>query len=96
MISGIKPDILIETPTHRVIIECKQGPTKTWLEKAVKQSKKYRIIGDRLVLVTPRTLSEHEITLLKTHYDEVIHALTPHNIEHKKHTYKELHTKLLQ
>jgi len=95
MISGIKPDILVEIPTHRVVIECKQGPAKTWLEKAIKQSKKYRDIGDRLVLVTPRTLSEREITLLKTHYDEVIHTFTPHNIERKKYIYRELYVKLL-
>jgi len=95
MISGIKPDILVETLSHRAIIECKQGPPRTWLEKAVKQSKKYRNISDHVVLVTSQTLSKHEITLLKAHYDEVIHTCTPQNRECREHIFRELYSKLL-
>jgi len=76
MISGIRPDMLVETPKRRVLIECKQGPVKTWLVKAIKQAKKYRALSNYTILLTPRALSSEELSVLRQHYDIVIEGCT--------------------
>jgi hypothetical protein len=81
MISGVKPDILLETPSRRILIECKQGPVKTWLVKAVKQAKRYRALSSYTVLLTPRALSSEELSVLRQHYDIVVEGCTVENSE---------------
>ncbi len=83
MISGIKPDVLLETPSRRILIECKQGPVKTWLVKAVKQAKKYRTLSNYTVLLTPRSLSSEELNVLRKYYDLVIEECIVENSECK-------------
>gem|GEM_PF-5539984 len=57
---------------------------KTWLEKAIKQSKRYRALSDHIVLVTPQVLSEREISVLRQHYDLVLGECTVHRLECKE------------
>jgi uncharacterized protein with gpF-like domain len=76
MINGVKPDLIIESGSHRLLIECKQGPAKTWLVKATKQAKKYKAIFNNLILVTPQALTEQELNALRQHYDLVVDDCT--------------------
>jgi hypothetical protein len=76
MINGVKPDLIIESISHRLLIECKQGPAKTWLAKATKQAKKYRTISSQLVLVTPQALIEQELNALRQRYDLIVDDCT--------------------
>lgn len=67
----VNPDIIVEYSGRRVLIECKTGPPKTWLSKALKQAVLYRRMG-KAVLVTPRSLSTEEIETLSKYYNVVI------------------------
>ena len=94
MISGVRPDLLVERGPRRLLIECKQGPTKTWLAKAAKQAKKYRVLSSQLVLATPRALTEQELNTVKQHYDTVISECTPSNQDCREKLLGELLTVL--
>jgi hypothetical protein len=90
MINGVKPDLIIESGPHRLLIECKQGPAKTWLVKATKQAKKYRTISNQLVLVTPRALGEQDLNTLRQHYDTVISECTAPGLNCKARLHEEV------
>jgi hypothetical protein len=90
MINGVKPDLIIESGSHRLLIECKQGPAKTWLAKATKQAKKYRTISSQLVLVTPRALGEQDLNTLRQHYDTVISECTAPGLNCKARLHEEV------
>lgn len=61
------PDIAVDLIGQLVLFECKTGPPKTWLPKAVKQAKVYKSIGPAFLL-TPNQLGEQEYRLLSEHY----------------------------
>jgi len=84
MLNGVKPDILVETLNKRIAIECKQGPIKTWLKKAIKQAEKYKALFDTCILITPQLLSESDIIVLKQQYDIVVDKCTTENLECRK------------
>ncbi|MEM1595823.1 MAG: hypothetical protein QXS24_01570 [Desulfurococcaceae archaeon] len=72
MISGVTPDLIISTNNKKIVIECKQGPPKTWLAKSIKQAQKYREVAQQLILVTSRELDENEQRELSKYYNYVI------------------------
>lgn len=65
------PDILIEHDGRRVLLECKTGPPKTWLSKAIKQGRIYGELGSA-ILVTSKHLGETELKMLGELYSAVI------------------------
>lgn len=78
----VVPDLLIATPRGNIVIECKQGPPATWLNKAVKQAKGYKsLISAVLVLLTSRNLSLHEREGLLKHYDYVVDGCVVENYD---------------
>ncbi|MEM4718028.1 MAG: hypothetical protein QXE81_04620 [Desulfurococcaceae archaeon] len=79
MIYGVSPDILISSMRKNILIECKQGPPRTWFMKAVKQSSRYRRIADIISLITPRELSKEEVSDLMKFYQHVIDQCNPAN-----------------
>lgn len=72
MINGVTPDLVISSSSMKIVIECKQGPPKTWLLKAIKQAKRYRELAQRLILVTNKKLNSDEHIELSKYYDGVI------------------------
>lgn len=73
MIHGVTPDILVSNSESRLVIESKQGPVENWLEKAIKQSKKYReVLKGKIALVTNRRLDQPHYNRLSKYYDAVI------------------------
>lgn len=81
-VGGVVPDVLIRTPRGNVTIESKQGPSTTWLRKAVHQASKYKSwIRGILVLITPRELSNGELEVLAKYYDFIVDKCTVVNHE---------------
>jgi hypothetical protein len=72
MINGVTPDLVISSNNMKIVIECKQGPPKTWLLKATKQARKYRELAQLLILVTSRKLDSDEHIELSKYYDDII------------------------
>lgn len=81
MINGVTPDVLISGPGGKIIVECKQGPSKTWLSKAIKQAKKYQQFTRKLILITPVNLDKEVQIELSRYYTEVIDNCNLKNIE---------------
>lgn len=69
-IGGSKPDLLLRRQDTSIAIECKQGPYKVWLNKAIKQSKKYRGYGFIPVLVTSEKIKN--IDILSENYEYIV------------------------
>ncbi|MEM2025255.1 MAG: hypothetical protein QXW94_03090 [Desulfurococcaceae archaeon] len=70
---SVSPDI--ELDFHggiKILIECKQGPPKTWINKAIKQALKYSGSGLKSALVTFRHLSDEQFSELSKHYSYVV------------------------
>ncbi|MGC8982899.1 MAG: hypothetical protein ACP5KA_03995 [Desulfurococcaceae archaeon] len=65
------PDIFAKTGRRAVIVECKHGPPKTWLAKALRQAAFYKELGEVLVLATPRGPARGEVDAIKQYYDVV-------------------------
>lgn len=82
MISGLTPDLLITNGNKRVVFECKQGPPKTWFNKAIKQAEKYRKIAQSILLITCRSLDPPYRSELLRYYDYVIDKCSWKNQEH--------------
>ncbi|MEM0000317.1 MAG: hypothetical protein QXP03_00515 [Desulfurococcaceae archaeon] len=81
-VGWVVPDLLITTPRGSTVIECKQGPPVTWLTKAIKQAKGYKLlIPAALVLLTPRELDLQERERLLKHYDYVVYSCTVENYD---------------
>lgn len=70
------PDIYVVLPGKKVVIECKVGPPKTWIKKALKQAKLYKQLAPVVLLLTPRQLSTDEQKLLENAYSYV-HTCSP-------------------
>lgn len=71
--------------TATLLVECKQGPPELWIEKSIKQSKRYKATKATLLLVTMHPLNETQKAILANHYDHIVDNCTPrHSQECKK------------
>jgi hypothetical protein len=60
-----------------LLVECKQGPPELWLEKALKQSRRYRAAGAAALLLALRQLHEEARKTLLHYYNYVIDGCAP-------------------
>jgi hypothetical protein len=68
-----------------LLVECKQGPPELWIEKSIKQSKRYKATDATLLLVALHPLNSTQKAILADHYDQIIDNCTPtHSQECKK------------
>jgi hypothetical protein len=71
--------------TATLLVECKQGPPELWIEKSIKQSKRYKATNATLLLVAMHPLNEAQKAILANHYDHIVDNCTPrHSQECKK------------
>jgi hypothetical protein len=71
--------------TATLLVECKQGPPELWIEKSIKQSKRYKATKATLLLVAMHPLNEAQKAILANHYDHIVDNCTPrHSQECKK------------
>jgi len=71
--------------TATLLVECKQGPPELWIEKSIKQSKRYKATNATLLLVAMHPLNNTQKAFLANHYDHIIDNCTPtHSQECKK------------
>jgi hypothetical protein len=68
-----------------LLVECKQGPPELWIEKSIKQSKRYKATDATLLLVPLHPLNNTQKAILADHYDHIIDNCIPtHSHECKK------------
>lgn len=71
--------------TATLLVECKQGPPELWIEKSIKQSKRYKATNATLLLVAMHPLNEAQKAILANHYDHIVDNCAPrHSQECKK------------
>lgn len=72
-IGSAVPDLTLEMDKgKKILIECKQGPPKVWISKAIKQALKYSKFTSSTVLVTFRHLGKSLVTELSNYYSHVV------------------------
>lgn len=60
-----------------LLVECKQGPPELWLEKALKQLRRYKAAGAAALLLALRQLHEEARKTLLHYYNYVIDGCAP-------------------
>ena len=63
--------------SRTLLVECKQGPPELWIEKALRQSKRYKAAGDSALLLALKPLPEGWRKRLLERYDYVIDNCAP-------------------
>ncbi|MEM4062256.1 MAG: hypothetical protein QXY11_05305 [Desulfurococcaceae archaeon] len=79
-IGALNPDVYVKINGRSMIVECKTGPPKAWLSKAIKQAKLYREHTDLVFLITPRPLPKDLENNLTQYYSMVLYC-SPDNAE---------------
>jgi len=71
-IGSLNPDVYVKINGRSMIVECKTGPPKAWLSKAIKQAKLYRDHTDLFFFLTPRPLPKDLENNLTQYYSTVL------------------------